>query len=77
MRLIIKSPEYYGVPPNYINREIASEDEEKRILEVLLKYDENSEVYHKETSGREFLRGNVKERYSHLKKEIQKRLSQR
>ena len=67
MRLIIKSPEYYGVAPNYINREISSEDEEEKILEVFLKFDENAEVLHRDKTEACKFKGRVKERYNELK----------
>ena len=67
MRLIIKSPEYYGVAPNYINKEISSADEEKKILEVLLKFDEDAKVHHKDMTGALKSKGTVKERYNELR----------
>ena len=66
MRLIIKSPEYYGVAPNYINKEIAGEDEEE-ILKVFLRFDENAKVYHRDMAGALNFKGTVKERYNELR----------
>ena len=67
MRLIIKSPEYYGVAPNYIDKEVSSEEEEKKILEVFLKFDENATVQHKGMAGALKSKVTVKERYNVLK----------
>ena len=72
MRLIIKSPEYYGVAPNYINKEVSSEEEEKKILEVFLKFDENATVQHIGMAGAPKSKGTVKERYNELKGKVRK-----
>jgi len=67
MRLIIKSPEHYGVAPNYINKEISSEEEEKKILGVFLKFDEDANVHHKDMAGTLKSKGTVKKRYNELR----------
>lgn len=69
MRLIIKSPEYYGVAPNYINRSVSGESEERNILEILLKFDEGARVYHHTASVPQFV-GSVKERYNQLQGKV-------
>jgi len=66
MRIIIKSSEYYGVSPNYINRGLANKQEEEEILRVFMKYDEKAEVYHKELKNSPKLMGTVRERYNQL-----------
>jgi len=68
MRLIIKSPEYYGVAPNYINKEITDENEEERILRVVKKFDEQAEIILKDKSGKEVAVSTIKKRYEQLMK---------
>ena len=68
MRLIIKSPEYYGVAPNYINREITGENEEERILSIVKKFDERAQIILKDKLGKETAVSTIKERYEQLMK---------
>ena len=68
MRLIIKSPEYYGVAPNYINKEITDENEEERILSIVKKFDERAQIVLKDKSGKEIAVSTIKERYEQLMK---------
>jgi len=72
MRLLIKSKEYYGVSPNYINRKISNDGEEKRILDIFMKFDETAKVFHKEADGKYSYKGTVKERRDKLQKRTTK-----